>query len=374
MNALWFAPLLVLTLFAVVSAMLPGGVFTPAAWAHLVLALGVMPLILAATAHFTPVLSRGAPPPRWVRPLPAVALLAAVPLIGFLQKGWPLLWPAALGALVVVTAQAGWMVRRARAAFGAPHPGLAWYLAAFACLALALAAVAAAPLVPEQWGALRRLHLHFNLLGFVGLTALGTLWVLLPTVAGYAEPAAGDRLRRDLPPLLAATAASAVGAAWWWPLSLVGGALWLYGLGRFLAPLLGHHRHAVWGAPGPARALALAALGLVLNLMTGVAHGLGGWPPASVALFVFAFLLPLVSGAAAHLVPLWRWPGPATPRREAARRRLGHGHGLRGALFIACGVTVAAGVPEAAWLAALGLAQFILQALWALIAPEKSLD
>ena len=369
MNAPWPAPLVALTLFTVATALLPTGLLTPAAWAHLVLAVAVLPLILAAMGQFTPVLTRSAPPPRGLWLVPPLALAAGLLVIGFLQFGALLLIPAALLALAVVIVQFIWMWRRARAALGTPHPGLDWYLAALGCLAAALIAAALAAVWPEPWTPLRRLHLHLNLLGFVGLTALGTLWVLLPTVAGYGEPTAAERLRRDLPVALGGTLLSAVGAAFWWPLGMLGAAAWLYVLGRFLTPPLGPRRSEAWAA-GPARALLLAVVGLLLNVAAGLLHAVGIGPAASPALFVLAFLLPLVSGAAAHLVPQWSWPGPATPRREAALRRLAHGHGTRGVLFIACGIAVAAGVSEAAWLAALALAQFILQALWALVSKE----
>lgn len=360
MHGPWFAPLFALALFCVGLALLPWAPVTPAAWAHLLLALAVLPLILAAMGHFAPVLTRGAPPPGRLRLLPPLAFVAGLLVIGFLQFGLPLLIPAALLAAAVALIQLGWMYRRAKGAFGAPHPGFGWYLAALGSLVVALLAIATAPLLPEQWGALRRLHLHLNLLGFVGLTALGTLWVLLPTAAGYGEPETGVRLRKDLPVALAGTVLSAVGAAWWWPLSLIGAVLWSYALGRFLLPLFTRHHSSVWGSPGAARGLAAAAVGLAINLVAGVAHALGGWPPPSAALFVIAFLLPLVSGAAAHLIPLWRWPGPPTLEREAVRGRLAAGHGLRGGVFVGCGAAVAAGLPEAGYVAALALLHFVL--------------
>ncbi|GAB6044035.1 hypothetical protein [Endothiovibrio diazotrophicus] len=364
----WFAPLLVLLLFAValgLPALLP---LAAAAHLHLMLAVGVLPLILAAMGHFTPVLTRGAPPPRWLGGLPLMVAAGGAAVSAFLQWGRPPLVLAGALAVVAVAVQGGWMVGRARAAFAPPHPGLAWYLAALGCLSAALAAVLLAAWRPEWWVPLRRLHLHLNLLGFVGLTAVGTLWVLLPTVAGYAEPAAGERLRRDLPWALGGTLLVAVGAALWWPAAVVGGVAWLWGLGRLVAPLLGRRRAAVWSAPGASRALALAALGLGLLLVQGLLHGVALVAAPSPLVFVLLFLLPLVSGAAAHLIPLWRWPGPPTARREAVHRRLARGHATRGALFMLCGVAALAGVAAAPYLAALVVFQFVLQVIFALFA------
>ena len=88
---------------------------------------------------------------------------------------------AALVALLAATALGGWMLVRARRMFGPRHRGLDWYLAALGFLLLALLAVVLMPWFPAQRAGLRLFHLHANLLGFVGLTALGTLQVLLPT-------------------------------------------------------------------------------------------------------------------------------------------------------------------------------------------------
>jgi hypothetical protein len=85
----------------------------------------------------------------------------------------------------------GWALYRARRMFGPRHRGLDWYLAALGFLLLALVAVVLMPVYPGQRNALRLFHLHANLLGFVGLTALGTLQVLLPTCMGRPDPGCG---------------------------------------------------------------------------------------------------------------------------------------------------------------------------------------
>jgi hypothetical protein len=49
-------------------------------------------------------------------------------------------------------------------------------------------AIFAGLLWPAGYGALRLVHLHLNTLGFIGLTAIGTLHVLMPTVLGKPDP------------------------------------------------------------------------------------------------------------------------------------------------------------------------------------------
>lgn len=303
-------------LLVIAAALLVGGLPRPAAL-HLAFIGAALPLIFAAMLHFVPVLTRSGHPAAPLRRLPLAFFPVAALLLGHLAAGWPTRSAAAAGALAAAALLLGWTVRRGRQAFGAPHPGLWWYAAALAALLLALAALLAAPLWPEQWGALRRLHLHLNLLGFIGMTAVGTLWVLLPTAGGYADPGAAPRLRRDLPWAAAGTLAVALGAAWLPPLAWLGWAAWLYVAARLLLPLLRQFRPLVWRTRGVASALGVAVAGLLLNLAAVPLHGRLGAAGVS-ALFVAGFLLPLVTAAAAQLVPVWRWP--AEPERQRRGR------------------------------------------------------
>ena len=169
-----------------------------AAHIHLALAVGVMPLIFGAMVHFVPVLTRSAIAPIGARLIPLLMLIAGV--LAFFSFAAPSqsYYLAAFIALAAAVTFAAWIIRRAARAVGKPHPCLYWYLGAIVCLILALAAVSAMALWPEQRLALKRLHLHLNTLGFIGLTAIATLQVLLPTVAGKPDPQAGTRLHRDL--------------------------------------------------------------------------------------------------------------------------------------------------------------------------------
>ena len=188
----------------------------PQVVAHLAFALGAMPLILAAIAYFVPVLTRGTGAPAWLRAAPLLAWLGAAVIIAGFTGQVDLLAAGPVAALITGVAACAmllWMIGRARAAVGAAHPGLAWYLAAVAFLIVALLAIPAMALWPEHRAALRQFHLHLNLLGFVGVTAIGTLQVLLPTSVGRSDYQASGRLVTDLKFACAGAMLLAVGTA-----------------------------------------------------------------------------------------------------------------------------------------------------------------
>ena len=281
-------------------------------------------------------------------------LLALISLVGL----------AVLAGLTFSLSMLVWVLRCGRAALGAPHPGLAWYLAALGCLVLALLAVLAMDGFPEQRAALRLAHLHLNLLGFVGLTALGTLAVLLPTAAGLPDPDAAGWLRRMLPLAASGVLLCAAGAAWWAPLAYLGALLLFLTVARLGTAWLRRFPHALFAAHGAAPSLALALAGLMTLLFLGALHGGKRLSGADAVLaFLSAFLLPLVSGAASQLLPLWLKPGVQSDWHRAARATLGRFAVLRGLTFFAAGWLVALGWRPGAWLAAAALALFAGQLL-----------
>ncbi len=353
--------------FATALALILSGGASPAAAAHVAFAAGILPLVFGAMLHFVPVLTRSGAPEKALQRLPLAFLAAGIlAATAFSHLAWfdPLVHAGAGLAMLAALVMAIWIVRRGRAALGAPHPGLRWYLAAVLCLMLALAAVLAMPALPSRRAALRLVHLHLNTLGFVGLAALGTLAVLLPTAAGKPDPAAAGWLRRMLPLTLAGVLLTAIGAAWWAPAAFLG-ALLLFApaallgkawLARFPAEILRPH--------GAAPSLMLALAGLLALLAFGVLHGLRRMEGnEAIFAFVLAFLLPLVSGAVSQLLPVWLKPGVQTDWHRAARARLGRFAVLRGLTFVAAGGLVAFGWAAGAWLAAAGLALFAAQAL-----------
>jgi hypothetical protein len=363
-------PFLVATTVAAFAAalalILSGGAF-PAAAAHVALAAGIMPLIFGAMMHFVPVLTRGRPPSAWAQAIPlamlGAGLLAAAAFLlpAFFHAGIRI---AVLAGLTFALAMAVWMLRCARAALGAPHPCLRWYLAAVGCLILALLAVLAMELFPAHRTSLRLFHLHLNTLGFIGLTALGTLTVLLPTAAGQPDPDAAGRLRRDLPLAVAGVLLTAAGAAWWPPLAYAGLVLLLLPVALLGTAWVVRFPREMLRVHGAAPSLALALAGLMALLFLSVLHAqrrLAGGD--AVFGFLLAFLMPLVSGAASQLLPLWLKPGVQTDWHRAARETLGRFAVLRGLTFVVAGWLVAAGWPPGAWLALAGLAAFAVQAL-----------
>ena len=363
-------PFLVATTIAAFAAAIVlalGGSASPAAIAHAAFAAGVLPLIFGAMLHFVPVLTRGRGAGRSVQALPlgmlAAGLVAATAFLlpAFYTAGIPL---AALAGLTFALVMAGWIVRRGRAALGAPHAGLRWYLAAVLCLVLALAAAGAIGVLPEQRAALRLLHLHLNTLGFVGLTALGTLAVLLPTAAGRPDPDAAGWLRRMLAPALAGVLLIAAGAAWWQPAAYLGALLLFVPVALLGTAWVARFPAEILRAHGAAPSLALALAGLLALLSFGALHAnrrLDGGD--AVFGFFLAFLLPLVTGAVSQLLPIWLRPGVQTDWHRAARARLGRFAVLRGLTFVVAGWLVAFGWLSGAWLALVGLAAFVAQAL-----------
>lgn len=337
----------------------------PAARVHLTFAIGIAPLILAALAYFVPVLTRSSPAPAAVLAAPFVALAGGVVSVAYFaaSSAWPLAYLAA--ALLLLGADAAilaWMLQRRRRAIGAPHPCLAWYVAALACLVAALLAVAAMPLAPDHYAALKRLHVHLNVLGFVGITAIGTLQVLVPTATGVPDDQAAARMARDLKYALGGTVLVAAGAAWQPLVAALGLFLWLSLAIRIVRDWLARYPGDLLAWHGAAPSLLGALVGFTAMLVVGSLHGARTLAPAdSVLGFILAFLLPLVTGAVTQLLPVWLRPGPQTEWHERVRRALGRYAGARAALFVAGGTLAAFGFGAGAALAAAGLALFAAQ-------------
>ncbi|MEZ6185051.1 MAG: hypothetical protein R3F62_08595 [Planctomycetota bacterium] len=322
---------------ALVASVLAPASAGPAVAAHLALALGALPLILGAIGVFTPTLTQTGPPPRGLALLPAVGALAGGLAVYALRGD---LRAVALAAPLGVGAAAGTLAftaTRARAGLGRAHPCLRWYQAALSCSVLALVAIGVAAFAPARWAPLRRVHLHLNLLGFVGLAAVGTLHVLIPTAGGYPDPDARRRLQRGLPFALGGTLGVALGssAPALRPLAFAGAAAWGVALGDLALAVA--RRGAAWQRASLPLVAALGGLALALAFGVGVALGLAPRRSASVV-FRVGFLLPLITGALAQLLPVWRWPGAAVAPRERARARLVWGGGVRALAFPALGV------------------------------------
>ena len=339
-----------------------------AAQLHVFFAVGAMPLIFGAMAHFIPVLTRTRKPAALLAAVPFIGLAAGSLIVVALARGgmpWAQHAAALLGVVAAGTLLV-WSRRRRASMLGRAHPGLGWYDVALASLVLALVAVLAMPLWPEQTFALRRAHLHLNTLGFIGLTAIGTLAVLMPTVVGRADATAGTRLQRDLPWAAGGTLLVALGAAWHAPTALVGAALWAVAPVRLGASWLQRYRPEIVARHGAAPLLAGALAGLVVSLVYGAAT-LATPEVVPTAAFVTGFLLPLVTGAASQLLPVWLRPGVQGGWHADLRDRLGRNAGVRAILFASAGISTGAGAGVGWALATAALLWFLLQAVAALI-------
>lgn len=336
---------------------------------HTVMALGILPLILAVMGYFVPVLTRTGAEDKAAKGLPLLALaggLAAVAGMVGVPGGLP---TGALLSMAAALGMFGWIGKRRAQALGTPHAGLAWYQAALVFLILGLLAILVGMVWPAQWPMLRRLHLHLNLLGFVGLTAIGTLQVLLPTAGNYTDPDVAQRLRAGLKYAVAGTVLIGVGAAWVPLLSGLGLLVWMLPLSALITATLRQHK-ALWR--GAASALMSALIGYVLVLVSGALHGLG-WlaPRLSVTLFFIVFLMPLVTGAVSYLLPLWRWPGADNACIMQLRNTLVRGSLLRALIFPGCGLLLLAGAGWAVYPAVATLAVFIGQIFWVVLRVSR---
>lgn len=341
----------------------------PAAAAHAAFAVGAMPLVFAAMGHFVPVLTRSGGASGTVHRLPLVmqgAGLLALGALGGWLPGWALHGAVSLGVVATVVFLA-WVLGKGRKALGRPHPGLRWYVAALGCLVLALVVIGVGLVWPPAYRLARLAHLHLNTLGFIGLSAIGTLHVLMPTALGRPDPLAATRLTRQLPWMLAGIAGAAVagGLPWLGPVAavLVGGVM--------VATLVGWWRVHGWArlcGDGATASLLVAGVGLVVLCAAGALHGLALMPGrAAVAGFFAGFLLPLVTGALSQLLPVWRHPGPVTPARTRLRGIFTRHGRIRALLFLAAGLLLLAGQVSGAALAALGVALFALPLLRGLL-------
>lgn len=335
---------------------------------HLMLAIGAMPLILGAMSHFIPVLTRTRAAATGLRGIPVLALTGgALAVISFSVHDMIWARPAgALLAMIAATALLLWSRRRRAGMLGRPHPGLAWYEAALACLVLALLAILVGTFWPQHMLALRRLHLHLNTLGFIGLTAVSTLAVLLPTAAGRPDPQVAERLRRDLPWAVSGVLLIATGSAWFAPLAWIGAVLWLVPISRLAASWGQLYHSEILALHGTAPLLAAALTGLVISTLLGTVNGY--YPTEPIWSFIAGFMLPLVSGAASQLLPVWLRPGIQNDWHVELRHNLGRYNGLRAVLFCVGGIAAGMGWEWGLLTSLVALIWFLLQTITALVA------
>lgn len=333
---------------------------------HHIFAVGIMPLILGAMVHFVPVLTRSKSPGKFIRLLPVVALLGGILVTSYFA--FPQIVPVnhVVGAAIAIIAAVNlvvWACRLRIRAIGKPHPGLDWYLAAMLCLLIALGAIIMGYFIPSQRTALRLLHLHLNTLGFIGITALGTLQVLLPTVAQRPDANTASRMHAHLKWVVLGTVITACGAAWHHNLAWIGIPLLATPVIGIFKSWLQLYSKAIFKLHGAAPALAVALCGYAIALLIGTVHAYHQTHFNPISAFIIAFLMPLVTGAVSYLLPLWLRPGLQTAWHHAARKHLGFGGGLRALVFMAGGVMVGLGHGIGWYLALTAAGIFIAQTL-----------
>jgi hypothetical protein len=331
---------------------------------HLIFAIGIIPLIFAAMMHFIPVLTRSVRASASVQRLPLLAMIGGGALILHLISPQTYVYGQYLGAILVILATftlACWAWRRRKGAIGDAHPCLDWYLAALVCLIIAMAAILMIYMMPEYSRELRILHLHLNTLGFIGITAIATLQVLLPTVAYKADPESVMRLRKNLKWMIGGVLYCACAAALHKGIAWVALILFAIPLARIAKSWLRLYGSSIFKCHGAAPLLGSALLGFMFALVIGGLHGLGFLELQPIAAFITAFLMPLILGAVSHLLPIWVRPGVQTSWHQSFREWLGFCHGLRGLVLLLGGVLVSLGISAGWYLVLFAIVTFILQ-------------
>ncbi|WP_207957786.1 multicopper oxidase domain-containing protein [Streptomyces sp. YIM 98790] len=308
---------------------------------HLLLLGAVSTAVFHWSEHFaTAVLHARTPDERWsdVR-LAGLNLSVAAVLTG-VRADLPVLAGAgALGVIAAVSAHLVVLVRMGRGALGGRLTPVAGYYRV-AAVALVLGAAIGGTMATGLLGGrlhtgLELAHLHLNLLGWVGLTVLGTLFMLWPTVLGLpmaAEtvPVARRVLLLAAPGLLLAGGGLLAGARWPAAAGLAG-----YAAGAGWAAVL-FLRTAVRRAPRTGAAWMLAAS--VCWLLAGVATDLvltATREPAVLLrdleallpVLLTGFVAQVLMGSLTHLLPVVL--GGAGPGRSAAAGVLNRGWAVR---------------------------------------------
>jgi nitrite reductase (NO-forming) len=299
---------------------------------HLFLLGAVTNAIVTWTEHFATALLRLAAPPRWWPPARLAVLNAGVvAVLCGATAGHPGLATGGATAVVgVVCGHVGTLVVRARRALGGRFAHVvAWYVCSGTALIVggALGGLMESGWTPGTWHPrMQAAHIQANLLGWVGLAVLGTLFTLWPTVlrtqvAENTGPLARHSLRMAAPGLAVAVGGLLADARW-----VAGAGLLLYAGATALAlvPFIRTlrrrppHTPAAWMlAAGTAWFVVAVAADLVVvatRQPDGVARAIEPLVPFILAGFVGQTLI----GALTFLLPVVLGGGPAALKRNAA--------------------------------------------------------
>jgi len=309
---------------------------------HLLLLGAVSTAVLVWSQHFADTLLRRA---AWggrrfhgVR-LSAHTVGAVIVVIGMVADVWPLVLAGGILLGLNALVHAASLILQGRGGLPARFAPLVRYYV-FASISLAVGVslgviLARAPLAPELHDRLVVGHLGANLLGWVGLTVIGTVILLWPTVLHTRVSETTDvSAKRALPLLLGGVAVFVAGSiAGILPLVAVAVLSYVAGFGLIVREGIRQWRaapattYAGWSIAAAAGWLLLCtvALGVIVVLAPSweaAADGLD-W---LVAPFAVGFAAQILLGALSYLLPVVLGGGPASARTSAAELD-------RGALF-----------------------------------------
>jgi nitrite reductase (NO-forming) len=356
---------------------------------HLVLLGAASNAIVVWSEHFAAALLRAPPAGERVAAARAVALnLGVVAVLGGVHGGRPALAAAGAGvAGAVVLGHALVLATRIAHSLPARLGRTVWFYPAAAAALLAgmgigLWLAGGAVTSADAYRALRLAHVHLNVLGWVGLSVVGTQFTLWPTVLRTRMVEAVElAARRSLPLLAAGLAVAAAGLARQRRVvALAGLAVYAAGLAVALVPFV---RTARQRPPRTAAAWMLAAgMTWLVIVVVGDLAALAASPRVVdldgrlgrlVPVVVAGFALQTLTGALSYLLPVVFGGGAFGNRRLTAVLELGWRPRVAavnlGVLVLAAGPAGGRVAAVGWWLAGLGLGSFLPLAAAALSDP-----
>jgi nitrite reductase (NO-forming) len=236
----------------------------------------------------------------------------------------------------------------------------------------------------DAYLALRLAHAHLNVLGWVGLTVIGTQFTLWPTVLRTRMlPGLERAVRWSLPPLVVGLAVAAAGlAVRHQPTALAGLVVYAAGLGVALVPFLRTARQrpprtaASWMLGAGMAWLVVAVAGDLVALAGGSnVADLDGRVGRLVPAVVAGFALQTLTGALSYLLPVVFGRGAWGNRRLTGILELAWparvGAVNLGVLAVVAAPAGGAVATAGWWLAGLGLGSFLPLAVAALVVSTR---
>ncbi|TQJ50259.1 multicopper oxidase domain-containing protein [Phycicoccus sp. SLBN-51] len=295
---------------------------------HLLLLGAVTNAVLVWSAHFADALLKNPSPSRRGQVVRLVALNAGVLAVvaGIVTGTWTLTLAGAVGVGVAAAAHGVAIAQQGHRAlpsrFGA---SVRYYVAASACLPVGAALGTLLARHPGELlhGRLVLAHVAVNVLGWLGLTVLGTLLTLWPTILRTRIAEGAERQSRQALPVLVVSLVLVVVAALTGARVVTGVALLGYLAAALwsLRPMLGAARakppqtYAAWSVLA-----AVAWLAVSLAWLTGLVLLAPDWSAAGEATHRVAvplaagFAGQVLLGALTYLLPVVRGGGPSVVR------------------------------------------------------------